>query len=491
VYYLRYLQNNLAQRMRVRTESIFRNSLFQNLLDAKYEYLTNQSQAGISQVLVQEVNRISYSALLLVQILTSMILILTYMIVASFMSLQAVFIFVAFSALANLCIIKFRKNPVKMGEKIRQELSQFHQVLNQYMTGLKSIKIAGLEKFYTRQFQNISLRLEKIELEFTREQSKVKLIYEISIALSFSIGFFLLFSVLKMPVTALILCLLISLRLIPQIVEIQQKASQIRYFLPSYEAWDVMLSNARHLRERDCQTESREIRFKNILRVVNLGFSYRWNKSSFALKNISLEIPAGAFVGIRGKSGSGKTTFVDLLSGILQAQSGEIQIDGEYLSDFNARQWRSQVSYFNQDAFLFEGSIRENLTWSERAASDSELWEALEKVGAADFVQSLPLKLDADVKNSGANFSGGQRQRLALARVFLRRPSLLILDEATSHLDIYHQQALLKTLLALRGTVTIVVVSHSDFFLNNADTIIEINDGYLQCVKNSSIQHLA
>jgi ABC-type multidrug transport system fused ATPase/permease subunit len=230
----RYLQNNLAQRMRVRTESIFRNSLFQNLLDAKYEYLTNQSQAGISQVLVQEVNRISYSALLLVQILTSMILILTYMIVASFMSLQAVFIFVAFSALANLCIIKFRKNPVKMGEKIRQELSQFHQVLNQYMTGLKSIKIAGLEKFYTRQFQNISLRLEKIELEFTREQSKVKLIYEISIALSFSIGFFLLFSVLKMPVTALILCLLISLRLIPQIVEIQQKASQIRYFLPSY-----------------------------------------------------------------------------------------------------------------------------------------------------------------------------------------------------------------------------------------------------------------
>ncbi len=487
----RYALNSLMQQMRVRTESSFRNKLFQNLLCARYEFLSNESQAVISQVLIQEVNRISHCAMLLVQIFTSVILILTYIGLASFFSINSVLIFAIFAGGVNLLIKRIIKNPITLGEQIRQVFSQFHHILNQYMRGLKAIKISALEGFYTRQFRDISRSLESLELEFTREQSKTRLIYEVSIALSFSIGFFLLFSVLKMPAIVLVLCLLISIRLIPQIIDVQQKASQILYFLPSYQSWDRIQSNAFRLQERSFQNATSKISFKQSISLMNLEFSYRWSKNNFHLKNISAEIPFGSLVGLSGRSGSGKTTLLDLVSGILQPQSGEILIDGRLLTEFDVRQWRSQIAYLNQEAFVFEASIRENLTWGEQVASDAELWSALTKAQAADFVRALPEKLDTLVKNSGDNFSGGQKQRLALARIFLRRPALIVLDEATSHLDSYHQEALMKTLLSLKGESTILFASHSESFLKMADIILNINDGSMECAKNYSIQHLA
>jgi ABC-type multidrug transport system fused ATPase/permease subunit len=146
----------------------------------------------------------------------------------------------------------------------------------------------------------------------------------------------------------------------------------------------------------------------------------------------------------------------------------------------NTRQWKSQVNYFGQEAFLFEGTIRENLNWGHGKRSNEEIWTALEKVHAADFVRKLPRQLESLITHSGANFSGGQKQRLALARAFLRPSSLLILDEATSHLDAYHQTLLLNTLLALKRTTTILVVSHSEWLLTGVDGIIELDDGHFK-----------
>ncbi len=175
---------------------------------------------------------------------------------------------------------------------------------------------------------------------------------------------------------------------------------------------------------------------------------------------LSLTISPGECVGIAGPSGAGKTTFADLLVGLAQPQSGRITVAGTPLAGGALNAWRDRISYIAQDPFLFHDTVRRNLAWANSQASERDMWAALTLAGADTFVRAMAHGLDTMLGERGTLVSGGERQRLALARALLRRPHLLILDEATGGIDVAGEHAILGRLTTLTPRPTIIVIAH-------------------------------
>lgn len=196
-----------------------------------------------------------------------------------------------------------------------------------------------------------------------------------------------------------------------------------------------------------------------------------------ALDHVDAIIPAGKVTALIGPSGAGKSTFVDLVIGLTAPDAGHVTVDGALLTPGLRRAWRSATSACPQDPFLFNDTLRANLCLARPDADDAALCAALEDAAAIDFVRALPHGLDTTAGDRGLRFSGGERQRLALARALLRRPALLALDEATASLDDQTAAAVAAAVDRLRGECTVLVVAHRLSAVAHADHVLLLEAG--------------
>lgn len=198
-----------------------------------------------------------------------------------------------------------------------------------------------------------------------------------------------------------------------------------------------------------------------------------------ALENISFSVAAGQTVGIIGGTGSGKTTLVNLIPGLYEAVEGTVLIDDIPVSAYDMDSLRGQIGIVPQKAMLFQGTIRQNLLWGKENATDDELWKALDIAQAREIVKGKPEELDAAVEQGGINFSGGQRQRLTIARALVRNPKILILDDSSSALDYATDAALRLALKSIKNPPTTFIVSQRAASVRHADLILVLDDGEL------------
>jgi ATP-binding cassette subfamily C protein len=217
-------------------------------------------------------------------------------------------------------------------------------------------------------------------------------------------------------------------------------------------------------------------RLDSELRLQQVSFRHGADGPA-TLADIDLAIAARSTTALIGPSGAGKTTLADLLLGLTAPDTGTLLVDGVPLAGGQRRDWRHAAGYVPQDTFLFPGTVRENLCWATQDGAEADLWQALELAAAADFVRRLPQGLDTPVGERGMRLSGGERQRIALARALLRRPQLLVLDEATSHLDSENENLIQRALEHLHGKLTLVVIAHRLSTVRHADRIVVIEGG--------------
>ncbi|HSH46058.1 MAG TPA: ABC transporter ATP-binding protein, partial [Longimicrobiales bacterium] len=212
------------------------------------------------------------------------------------------------------------------------------------------------------------------------------------------------------------------------------------------------------------------------IELRDVRFSYGELK---VLDGITIRVPAHQITALIGQSGSGKTTILDLVTGLQRPDSGEVLVDGVSLEELDLMSWRRLVGYVPQDVFLFHDTVRRNVTLGDDTISDDRVVQALKDAGAWDFIARDDAGIDAVVAPQGSNLSGGQRQRMAIARALVKAPALLILDEATTGLDTATEAAILETLSVLKQKVTILAVSHQPALRDTADLTLELSDGRL------------
>jgi ATP-binding cassette subfamily C protein len=213
------------------------------------------------------------------------------------------------------------------------------------------------------------------------------------------------------------------------------------------------------------------------IRLENICFAYEHEN---ILNEVSLVIPAGSLVCLSGPSGSGKTTLMDLVCGLVHPQHGRVTIDDISLDEINLRRWRKQIGYVPQELVLFHDTLLANVTLGDDRITTSEVEGALRAAGAWDFVEKLPEGPETVVGERGVRFSGGQRQRISIARALVRRPLLLVLDEATANLDPATEKQLCKTFADLRGQVTLLAATHQLALTQVADIVYRVHGGHVE-----------
>ena len=224
------------------------------------------------------------------------------------------------------------------------------------------------------------------------------------------------------------------------------------------------------------------IPFNDTIEVRDICFKYPETKKEI-LHNVTFEIPKGKFVGIIGSSGAGKTTFVDILLGLLKPQSGKILIDGLDANE-NLSGWLNHLAYVPQSIYLIDSSIRENIAIGvdTNKIDDVKMEKVLKMAELYDFVQTLPEKANTSVGDKGARISGGQRQRIGIARALYQEPDVLVLDEATSALDAETEKAITGTIQKLKGSITIIAIAHRLSTLEKCDFKIRFENGKTEIV---------
>ena len=196
-----------------------------------------------------------------------------------------------------------------------------------------------------------------------------------------------------------------------------------------------------------------------------------------SLEDITLHVKKGQTIGVIGGTGSGKTTLVHLLPRFYDISEGKLSIDGISVNDYQIEALRAKIGIVMQKAVLFSGTIRENLLWGNPGATDEELYEALKTAQALNVVEAKPLGLDEPVEQGGRNFSGGQRQRLTIARALVRKPDILILDDSASALDYATDAALRQAIREMNTDTTVFIVSQRTASIHSADQIVVLDDG--------------
>ncbi|NUU60401.1 thiol reductant ABC exporter subunit CydD [Paenibacillus agri] len=237
------------------------------------------------------------------------------------------------------------------------------------------------------------------------------------------------------------------------------------------------------LKEEQEGTRSGESRLDTIVMPPSIGLDhirFRYLPDSFELCTPSITIGQGQNVAIVGKSGSGKTTLLHLIAGLLRPDSGEILVNGNLISQFAESEWFERMSYITQHPYIFAGTLAENIAiGTGRDVSRAEIERAASEAGLADLAAQLEHGYDTLVGEGGRGLSGGEQQRLALARAFLKRPSLILFDEPTVGLDLYTERILQKSLNTLAQGATMITVAHRLYTIQHADNILFMDNGVL------------
>lgn len=419
--------------------------------------------------------------MILTNLITAFVIILTITIMDWATAVGIVFVL---GPTMILLLNYFRKKVGKAGELQNLSIIKMGKWINQGFLSVKETKVMQREEYFIEQFNESYSDYVECQKDYLFVSRIPKSVIEL-VCMGGIVMLIAVRVLVRGDLTTLISTLgmlgVAAFRLMPAMNQTMALLNAMKFRMPLFnEMFDDLIA----VRNRKDLEESKKV-IKNIkkmdfekeISVENLSFSYP-KKNLKVLDNVSFKIKKGNFVGIVGPSGAGKTTFVDILLGLLPPIEGKIYVDGKDLYD-NIDGWLSNIAYVPQSISLIDGTIKENITLGTPANEiDNELFEKVLKMSELyDFVQELPAKENTGVGDRGAKLSGGQRQRIGIARALYTNPSVLVLDEATSALDNETEKAITDTILKLKGQITIISIAHRLSTLEQCDYKIEFNAG--------------
>ena len=273
-----------------------------------------------------------------------------------------------------------------------------------------------------------------------------------------------------------------AFRIVPGASRILSSFQNLKYIEPSIKLLlqEFDSKNNSYVKKNNLLKENNKpLKFQNEINLKNVSFSYPIRKE-FSLSKISMNIKKGEFVGVIGKTGSGKSTLINLLIGLLKPTEGKVEVD-EFNINESLKEWYKKIGYVPQSVYLIDDTIRKNIAFGllEENIDNNLVKQAVEKANLNEFLNSLPNGLETIVGEKGINISGGQQQRIGIARALYRDPEILILDEATSSLDQLTEKKIIESIELLKGKKTLIVITHRLYTVESCDKIFFIDKGQI------------
>lgn len=458
-----------------------RSQMVQLLSGAEWSYFVRQKKGILSAAIGTEPDRAATIFVLTGRLIATLIQITVYSVIAFGISVKVT---LGSFVVGGLIMLLFRgliKTARSAGEK--QTINQKSLLANLIdgLTGMKPLKAMSMEYKLEQYLRNDIDLLCKARKQGVLSKVLMGYLQEPLQIVPISVGLYFLLKYWINDLESFLVLILLFYRTLQRISILQNEFQDIISVSPSFWFVSEIMNNVKDKQEKII--EGVIPTFKNSIKLKEVTFSHDVKP---VLTSVSMEIPKGHIIALVGGSGSGKTTIADLIIGLYRPGSGKILIDDVDLSTIELTQWRKQIGYVPQETFLFNDTIKQNVTLGDDMITDDQVSNALEKAGAAGFVKQLEKGIFTIVGEQGFLLSGGQRQRIALARALVRQPSLLILDESTTSLDPITEREIVLTLANLKKKVTILAVSHQPAIKSIADTVYELNKGKISTASSIS-----
>jgi ABC-type multidrug transport system fused ATPase/permease subunit len=476
-YLLIHIQERTLYNARYECLEDMRNRANKAIFSSQWKYLSGQTSGNVSHTIINETDRGAESLLALMMMFAMSVQLLIYGVFAFMLSWKMFLI--AFATLIFALLISKRLiDKVRLtGKQSVDANNLYSRQFVEFIRGAKLLKATNISKKAVRELINSNFNSCNASRKIVTSSSIMK--FEIQVILSIAMVAILYISVaiLKIPVSVLLVFMFIIMRLAPKVSTLQGQYHSYMSHRPSLDIYDNMVFEAESMAELNTSNNNIFSELNHKLELDDVSYRYS-NSKAYALKNLSLTINAFDFVALVGKSGSGKSTALDLIMGLINPSGGQVLIDGNNLQNINKDSYRGKIGFVSQDSIFFVGSIRDNLCFGlEGDCDETHIWECLKISQIDDYIRRLPENLNTQVGEAGLNLSGGQRQRLAIARALIRRPSLLILDEATSALDSESEACFQQAIQSVADNYTIVVVAHRLSTITNATKIYVFDEG--------------
>jgi ABC-type multidrug transport system fused ATPase/permease subunit len=456
---------------------------FETYLNKPYNEIINIHTSEIINDVLNNTNAVIYQVLNpLVMLLNGFMLILLLTITLCFLYPRAsiiafLFLFLTYSLIHIITKGKVRKN----GEKIIEETSKIIKSIQESIGGIRDVILDGSQNQFVNRHSNADINLRKLQ----RNNLFISLfprigIEAIAMILVAIVGYFMSKNIgmtLSLPLLAVVV--MVGQRLLPALQQCYVSINSIISSASALDKVNILLFN----KNNQTPGNYKKIDFNNKLSLNNVEVRLGPAQKQI-LNKVNLTIFKGQKIGIIGKTGSGKSTLVDNLMGLLLPNSGYVMIDSVVLDDVNIKHWRKNISHVPQHIFLADASIKSNIAYGvhENEIIDSRIRCVLDKTELTEFVNSLPQGINTNIGEGGIFLSGGQRQRLGIARALYKNSKFLVLDEATSALDSNTEKKIMDNIYKLGNEQTVIIIAHRLTTLQGCDQIYEVDQGELRLI---------
>lgn len=454
--FLAWYQTNFAYSL----SSHLSSKLLRGYMAKPYSFHLGKNSADLIQNLTGEVSQLTGATSNLFMLITEASAIIGIMLLLIAVEpMGALTVIVLFGLLAVIFHRLTKRRLLAWGNERQVHDGFRYQYLLQSFGGVKDIMLLGKARYFTNRFQYHNSASFNLNIKYATLQHVPRLWFEVVGVIGLVI---LMISLIYQgrPLAAIIPTLAVfvaaAFRIIPSLNRMVAAVQTIKYAEPSINR---LHSESQDFKDLDLEVQTKSLPFKDKIELKEVHFSYEGTEGEFLKVNLS--IPVGKTIGFIGKSGSGKSTSVDIILGLLKPVSGKVLVDGVDVHD-NIRAWQNQIGYVPQTIYFLDDTLRNNIAFglNPEHIDESAVLEAVKLAQIEEFVQSLPEGLDTIIGENGVRISGGQRQRIGIARALYHKPTVLVLDEATSALDNATEDGIMNSIAALHGEKTIIIVAH-------------------------------
>ncbi|HAA93599.1 MAG TPA: hypothetical protein DCS82_11540 [Rhodospirillaceae bacterium] len=462
--------------------------LFDAYLYADTAYHDREQSGGVVNSMTSELTLAIQAIVAPVLMLSYSIIILFYLLVLSLITGPVAVAAIGTMAISGYILKRYLDKTASSGDQVAEANQSMSAFLVQRLGSIRLIRLSGTEDAEKSEMRRLTIAQRDHMISIYDFLARVNVLMEpITLAISLLVLYAgVTFLELRLEQIAVFVVLAL-IRLLPAIKELMATAQAALGYQASLETLVRRLQTAGAARETRDGTIPFEF-VRDQIQLTKASFSYPMAKSTRAIKSIDLTIPANQMTAIVGPSGAGKSTLVDLLPRLREVTSGEILIDGTEINSFDTTTLRNGIAYVSQTPLVFNVTAAEHIAYGKTDANPEEIREAAKLAGAHKFISNLPNGYDTMIGERGVRLSGGQLQRLDLARALVRQSSILILDEPTSNLDAEAEARFRKTLRRIRSTTnaTIIVIAHRLSTIMDADQIVVMMEGEIDATGNHS-----